>query len=318
MIQNKVVFIQCIFGLLAILINFLFPEFVEDFRYYLLGIAILLTGMPHGAIDHIISFELNDHSQTIKNNLQFYGSYLGLIIIYSLLWIYFPMFSFISFMLITLYHFGQADAMRFDLEPFWRWAIHLSRGITVVGLILFANPDYTSPVIESVTGISIAQVVTGFLSISVLKTGLALCYPVMFIITSLFQYHRFSDFTTALLDAAVVSLLFFYCDTIWAFSIYFGIWHAFNHIRVMIRFMRLKGTKAGWIWFYKKSFLYSFLSYLGIALLYFILDAFGSEELLVFLLFIAISVMTLPHMLIVEKMYGMFGKSIAGPEAEAH
>ena len=82
--------------------------------------------------------------------------------------------------------------------------------------------------------------------------------------------------------------------------------------------MRLKGTKAGWIWFYKKSFLYSFLSYLGIALLYFILDAFGSEELLVFLLFIAISVMTLPHMLIVEKMYGMFGKSIAGPEAEAH
>lgn len=315
MIKNKLLFVQCIIGLLAILINQLFPQFVQDFRYYLLAIAILLTGMPHGAIDHIIADELHSLGK-YGSRIRFYLIYLGLMAFYTLMWVYLPLFSFILFMLITLYHFGQADAMRFDAGKALQWILHISRGITVVGLILFADPAYTSPVIESVTGFSLLSFVSSNTDLNMLQLWLAGLYPIIFTAALIIKPHAFKDKITGLLDAIVVSLLFLYCDTIWAFSVYFGLWHAFNHIRVMIRFMKLNGVDAGWKWFYKRSFLFSLISYLGILGIYFVLNAFGNENLLVFLLFIAIAVVTLPHMLIVEKMYGLFGHQIAGPHAE--
>lgn len=315
MVKNKLLFFQCIIGLLAILINQLFPQFVTDYRYYLLAIAILLTGMPHGAIDHIIADELHTLGK-YGSKIRFYLTYLGLMVFYTLMWVYLPLLSFILFMLITLYHFGQADAMRFDAGISLQWILHISRGITVVGLILFADPAYTSPVIESVTGFSLLTFSTANFDLQMLQYALAGLYPLVYLIAVFARPHAFPDKFSGLLDSVTVSLLFLYCDTIWAFSVYFGLWHAFNHIRVMIRFMRLNGVDANWKWFYKRSFLFSAISYAGIIGIYFLLNAFGNENLLVFLLFIAIAVMTLPHMLIVEKMYGLFGYQIAGPHAD--
>jgi 23S rRNA pseudoU1915 N3-methylase RlmH len=46
----------------------------------------------------------------------------------------------------------------------------------------------------------------------------------------------------------------------------------------------------------------------GLLLIYYLVEAFGNEALLVAILFTLISVITLPHMLVVEQMYRAFDK----------
>jgi hypothetical protein len=55
--------------------------------------------------------------------------------------------------------------------------------------------------------------------------------------------------------------------------------------------------------FYRKAALFTVLSFVMLAGLYAGLRAFGDRVEMIALLFILIAVMTLPHMLIVERLY---------------
>ena len=77
----------------------------------------------------------------------------------------------------------------------------------------------------------------------------------------------------------------------------------------MLDFLSSKNEQIGFGWFYKETALFSAISYIGLVLIYFLVEAFGDEALLVAILFTLISVITLPHMLVVEQMYRAFDKA---------
>jgi Brp/Blh family beta-carotene 15,15'-monooxygenase len=299
---SKRIWIQTAVATAAILINLLAPQFAENTRYLLLALVILFIGMPHGALDHHIDGNLEGWNPYSLNKW-FYGWYLSAIAVYSVIWIIFPFFSFMFFLLITLYHFGQADAERFRLTGWSKWVIHLSRGITVVGLIVFGDLEYSSSVIEAVTDISIYQIISEQYNPAQLMWLVASVYPVCYVLITVLKSTEIDHKLTYLVDALIVPLLFIYCDLVWAFAIYFGLWHSFNHALVMLNYLRSKEHEVTFGWFFKESFLFSLLSYLGLLFVYNMLNAFGNEELLVSLLFVVIAVLTLPHMLVVEKLY---------------
>lgn len=293
-------------GLTALALNILFPDVIYEIRFWVLGLVILVIGMPHGALDHIIAFKAFDQPKNLKNQAIFYGSYLGIMLLYGIFWILFPFTGFMIFLLMTLYHFGQADAERFAFDGWAKHGLLYARGITVVGLILFSSdPYYSSSIIEEVTGFSIAAHVFQFIQPALLSLILAMVYPVLYTIIVGFKNKALLGSLFSL-DAITVPLLFYYCDPIFAFSVYFGCWHAFNHTKTMLNYLENHGMEVSFGWFYKNTFLYSVISYAGLIALYFVLQAFGNEELLVALLFILISVLTLPHMFVVEKMYGNY------------
>ncbi len=299
---------QSVIALIAIIINIVVPEFAENSRYFLLAIIILLIGMPHGALDHHIDGNLEGWNPYTLNK-RFYTQYFLLMGIYSVVWIYFPFFSFMFFLLITLYHFGQADAMRFDFTGLEKWSIHLSRGITVVGLIIFGDLEYSSSIIEAVTDISIYKASIGVYNLEIAKWLIAGFYPFIYILTLVFSKQHIEHKFTYLIDAIVVSALFLYCDLVWAFAVYFGIWHSYNHALIMLRYLTSKKHSVNFAWFFKQSFLFSLLSYIGLLFVYNMLNAFGNEELLVSLLFVVIAILTLPHMMVVEKLYTRWDRS---------
>lgn len=294
---------QVLAGSLAILLNLVFPGFIEDIRYFVLAAVILVIGMPHGALDHLIAFRAFGVNREPGNVALFYSMYLGILILYGLMWFWFPLFSMILFLFMTLYHFGQADAERFDLPRAGIYVLQFSRGFTVVGLILFgADPFYSSAIIQEVTGYSFAAHLFPVVSPSLILVCLAALYPLAYLLVQL-KYAKPVLGSWLSADAVVVPLLFALCDPVFAFSMYFGIWHSYNHTQTMLRFMRTPEKLKGFKWFYRETFLYSVLSYAGLIVLYVLFKAFGNEELLVALLFIIISVLTLPHMFVVEKMY---------------
>ena len=302
MSTSQRILIQTVIALIAIIINYVAPEFAENSRYLLLAIIILLIGMPHGALDHHIDGNLEGWNPYTLNK-RFYTQYFFLMGIYSVFWIYFPFFSFMFFLLITLYHFGQADAMRFNVTGLEKWSIHLARGITVVGLIIFGDLEYSSSIIEAVTNISIYKASIGVYNPNIVKWVVAGFYPFIFILIVLFSKQHIAHKLIYFIDAIIVSALFFYCDLVWAFAVYFGIWHSYNHALIMLKYLNSKKHSVNFAWFFKQSFLFSLLSYIGLLFVYNMLSAFGNEELLISLLFVVIAILTLPHMMVVEKLY---------------
>ena len=81
-----------------------FSEVSLEFQLLFSSFFILLIGIPHGAIDHVLFFKKRSLSQ-----LQFYSIYLGLILIFLVLWIFFPFWSLLLFLLISAFHFGESQ-----------------------------------------------------------------------------------------------------------------------------------------------------------------------------------------------------------------
>lgn len=302
------ILLQTFIAIIAILFNLIAPELAERSRYFLLGVVILIIGMPHGALDHHIDGNLEGWNPYTLN-LKFYSQYFILMGIYSVVWIFYPFFSFMFFLLITLYHFGQADAMRFNYIGIEKWLIHITRGITVVGLIIFGNFEYASSIIEAVTNISLYKESIGFINPELVKWTIASLYPITYLLVIGLSKQKSEFKLIYLVDALIVPLLFIYCDLVWAFAIYFGIWHSYNHALIMLKYLTSKRHTVNFAWFFKQSFLFSLLSYIGLLFVYNMLNAFGNEELLVSLLFVVIAILTLPHMMVVEKLYTRWDRS---------
>lgn len=306
--NNDLITIQVFVALIIIVLNVFISDWFESIRYYALAASVLIIGMPHGALDHKIYFKALHKEETIATQVKFYMGYLFIVLVYAWLWYVQPFIGFLLFMMFTLYHFGQSDTERLELNGWLKQLFILARGLSIAGLILFgSDPFYTSRVVESVTGISLISIVYNFTTVENLRLFFALLYPTVYLISSFFSSKvPLKNWLT--IDAFMVPLLFSWVDPIFAFAIYFGLWHGYNHTKTMLDFMSTPEHKYGFKWFYKETALYSIISYVGLLLIYYLVEAFGNEALLVAILFTLISVITLPHMLVVEQMYRAFDK----------
>ena len=105
------------------------------------------------------------------------------------------------------------------------------------------------------------------------------------------------------INTAALSGLFVAVHPLVAFAIYFGLWHSLGHILELVRFFNRTGEPTSLPGFYRKAALYTVISFVGLGILYAATQSFGLQDQMVALLFILISVMTLPHMIIVERLY---------------
>lgn len=121
------------------------------------AIMIGATGIPHGALDHIIAKTTATNKGQSFSIQQFLGRYILAILLYSASWIFFPGISLIIFLLISAWHFGETDLS--NAVDTWPW--NLSRllwGSLVLMIILLSHFEETSSVVLRITqGSEIAQ-----------------------------------------------------------------------------------------------------------------------------------------------------------------
>ncbi|MDX1585319.1 MAG: Brp/Blh family beta-carotene 15,15'-dioxygenase [Balneolaceae bacterium] len=291
-------------AVLAVTISsLLFPEIMISLRYYILGLSMLLIGIPHGAIDHLISSKLYNLKGDTTDRLKFYIPYLLLMLLMGLVWILSGLAGFILFALITMYHFGQADIEHFNFPITARWVLIFSRGLMILSLIIFVNVSYTFPVIAEATGFALQEmewlIENGYL----LGMILGLQHPIIMLAASYrFRQRLPSAWWYPVLDTLVILFLFTFNDPIIGFSIYFSLWHSMGHVMEMKEFFNEMGESFSVVKFYKLALPFTLISLAGLFLIYMVNNAYGMEEEMVSLLFILISVLTLPHILVVEKM----------------
>jgi Brp/Blh family beta-carotene 15,15'-monooxygenase len=100
------------------------------------SLFILLIGIPHGAIDHILLFRKREMSQ-----ITFYGIYLGLIIGFVVLWHITPVISLLFFLLISAFHFGESQFSDISFNKILRYTFYFFWGLCLLSSLMFYNVD---------------------------------------------------------------------------------------------------------------------------------------------------------------------------------
>jgi Brp/Blh family beta-carotene 15,15'-monooxygenase len=182
--------------------------------------------------------------------------------------------------------------------------VYLSRGLFLIGLPIAAFPGLVDPIFDAIAGVrpttwpglgpQSASVSAGLVGQHVLVLGAA----------ALTADVEGRDVGREALNVTVLAALFGAVHPLVAFSVYFGLWHSLGHILELLRFFRRRETAPATIPdFYRKAALFTILPFVGLIGLYWATQAFGSTDQMIALLFIIIAVMTLPHMIIVERLY---------------
>lgn len=300
--SRQFLFIAYPVSFVFILISILAPELSVTLAPWLVILSVFLIGIPHGAIDHIIAAEIFDMRLKLKHQLLFYGSYLFLMFILGAVWIFFPIAGMIIFLLISVYHFGQADMEDFLVEskPFhWFW--YNLRGAFIMVLIIFSEISITYPILEQAMNLSDGTL-QSVISNPTFALGLFTGFYFAFMFSGIALGH-FSNWKLFFIDNLALMALFYFSGPLIGFAIYFAVWHSAGHIFEMREYFNSKSKSLSILSFYKLSMPFTLISVVGLLILVYAQNAFGVQDMFLTLMFILISVLTLPHMLIVHKMY---------------
>ncbi|MFB6097557.1 MAG: Brp/Blh family beta-carotene 15,15'-dioxygenase [Salinibacter sp.] len=290
--------------LLTVLVGVWSGAALGAWAFGVLFVAVVLTGMPHGAIDHLVAARLWNLDRTWTDQAKFYGGYLALMALYGGFWIVAPAWSLGLFLVMTMYHFGQADLAYWHLSPLPARLLYLSRGLFLIGGPVAAFPEIVAPIFEAIGGVHLGNWPLVSTAPEALFAGLTVQHVLALGLATPWAAPS-ANWATGreLLNVAVLAALFGLVHPLVAFSVYFGAWHALGHILELLRFFRRRGETMSLTDFYREAALFTVLPFVGLGLLYALTQSFGLEHQTIALLFIVIAIMTLPHMVVVERLY---------------
>lgn len=290
-----------VFSVLMVLILFIAPKAVTALNTVLAPCLIVFLGIPHGAADHRI-FQTLQRSQLIKVNMTgFYASYLGLMLGYAGLWYWSPTLSLGAFLGLSCYHFGQSNWNYLNIRnPYSLALIHLLYGIMVLIVPILWHIEEATPIIEAILGYSLPPLDKEY--------RLVIIASVVFLnIAVMGGMWRCGAIDTRQLGLEVIQLfvlviVFMFCPLLLGFSIYFAAWHALSSIQDQIQFFRSYRSNYNWWQYVKECLPYTVLSIVGLIGFVYGVPLANFEQGLG-ILFIFLSLITLPHMVLIDMLY---------------
>lgn len=263
------------------------------------GIAvagILIAGIPHGAMDHVTaSFLEGTKFRLFKYLIQYTLSAL----LYLAVWFLFPGVALLLFLLLTAWHFGETDLVCFTnkkISPI----IIFGYGFCLLMWLLMKDADTTLQWIQLISGKEeyVDAVITALSSVP---------HLLWLVLSAVMIFITVINDQTKWLPAFVFFCFLFvsvYTSLILGFIIYFTGWHslqALQHIRLSVF------KHSGLV----KLVLNALPATLGSVVLLFVIITYGKEEWVqsssLPSLFILLSVLTLPHMAEMHRLYTVKG-----------
>ena len=261
-------------------------------------VLMLLFGIPHGAIDHVLHFSELKNTYKIRNLISFLSFYLLTMLMYTGSWIFFPEFSLYFFLVASCYHFGQ-NQLHYagqGKSVFLKKAMYCLWGTAILLSLLHFNADEAKVLVAPISSFLanfILQEFTGVIIILLWTTWLTIYVAL--------ERPSSEILSLELLEVIVLLVLFTRVSLILGFAVFFGLWHSYKAIRIEMEKLSHGNEHFNWRVFFKKSLPLTMLSMVGIALLIYFRSSITSTLSPLLLFFIAISVLTMPHMLVFER-----------------
>lgn len=213
------------------------------YQYVPLVASVLLLGLPHGAVDHLLVARSRGEGLTPRWMGLVGGLYLVLGALYGAVWFQWPVPAFAFFILLTWGHWGQGElyplvelvGVDYLDRRDGQVLTVLVRGGAPMVLPLVAFPDQYAFVARSLVGLFDpgATAVLDPLFEPATRAGIAGLYGLAVLVTLLLGSARTERPRAWLVDATELGLLtvyFLLVPPVLAIGIYFTLWHSLRHI----------------------------------------------------------------------------------------
>ena len=268
--------------------------------------GLLTLGVPHGAADLLVADHVVRKDGGQFRAVPFLAAYLGRILMFGIiLWI-FPVLGLLLFLLISAFHFGETDLARHELAGVAGKLFTISYGLMLLGMLLLSHLEEVYPLLVFLDRGS--DMIGRMGMIERQRPLLLLTLFTALIVTAIMVHLRYHDFFRNWLHKEailfpIMLLLLWRLPLLVGFTFYFIGWHSVLSLQSIMRYLiRINGVSAGVVW--KQILLYSGLAVAGTALIGASGYMFTEVNAMLWYAFMALAVLTGPHMEVMHDMYG--------------
>ncbi|MFS0729263.1 Brp/Blh family beta-carotene 15,15'-dioxygenase [Curtobacterium sp. 1P10AnD] len=200
------------------------------------AVSILVFGLPHGALDHLVPARLRPGTGTVRSILVVVALYVVVGSATAALWAAAPLVGFVLFVAITWFHWGQGDLfvdrLLGDGVPM-RWGAALTvclRGALPMVVPFVTQPDDALRVVTG-TATSVGGAAHGVLAVPVVVRVAGAVVVLGLVVAHLVALRRAGvPLARQAWEDAVLLLTFAVVPPVLAVGLYFTLWHAVRHI----------------------------------------------------------------------------------------
>lgn len=283
--MNRIESLAKVAGLIICLIFIYLQESYSAVQFSIFGIILLSIGIPHGAIDHLIS-----NPQLDKKGLgKFLGIYLSLISLYLVFWYFLPLLALLAFLIMSAYHFGQTHFLNSPVPKNNSWLLFTTRGGYFLFAILLGDWEATKLILSPLV------------DLEYLNQSRLLLVATFLVTTLLAQAILGPKFTKHnLFELIILGPILYSSPLLIGFVVYFGFWHALPSMMTEFKFLRTFEAYDSLKKFVFQLLPFSLISFIGIGLILFLGLKFLEDSELILLFFAMISLISFPHILFMD------------------
>ena len=290
--MSKIIIFRIVVTTFFIILSCLFSVNYQD----MFGFSLILSvGLIHGANDLLI-IKRNTSSDTNFSQFKSFIKYFGIVLAGLIFFYFFPSFALISFILVSIYHFGEQhiEAIPLDknLKNSRRYISIISHGILLFTIIFMNN---TKVVVDVFSSFNIVFLNYSFLIIILIITSIL--YASILIIKKDLQPFLISE----ILFFGLFYFLSITSSLILCFSVYFIFFHSILSIKDQVKYIYGSNNSKSLKRYIKNSLPYFILALIFL-ILFFIYSEIDNNDLLP-IIFTFLAAITFPHVLVIEKMY---------------
>ena len=252
--------------------------------------AVVLIGLPHGALDGAIAIHLG-FSRRMILFIRFLLLYVGMAGLVIAAWIVAPALCLLGFLVISMIHFGAGDARH---GSGWvRGAEVLAHGGLVVAGISQMHRGETDVIFAYLTGGDTMLVWQGLDMLTVIVgVSLVVCLAQAL-------WHR--RWRGTALELGVLAVLFALTPPLVGFAVYFCCVHSARHVAAIMSGLRQHMSANAML---LQTLVFTVASWLaGAAAIWWFADMADPQPVILRVVFIGLAALTVPHMILVDGFY---------------
>ena len=249
--------------------------------------GIVMIGLPHGALDGAVAMHIG-LVKKLSNLIKFMLAYISLAVFVVIVWMFFPTFSLIAFLGISLLHFGYGDAKNGEgITKFAEAVAH--GGLVIVGISQFHRGE-----VDEIFYYLIKQdTSTIWLTMNIASIGV-----IAAIATCLLQTSKDVKWSSTTLELLLVGVVIAIAPPLLGFSLYFCLIHSARHFSRIYRMIKQNVANTT---IKTQAILFTVACWLA-ALVAFVLFADFSDPgpTILRIIFIGLAALTVPHMILID------------------
>ncbi len=294
-LSNHKIWVSCL-TIALVLLAFLMPTMIGTYGGYLAMTLILLLGVPHGATDHILFRHVKkDYDKGWLS--RFFVRYFLLMGLLALTWWILPSLALLVFLAISAYHFGQSQWHHLKTSKSVKNALYISWGAFVLAAPLLWNYTETAPIVEHLIGVEILLSIDYQFFIPLFLIVVIVLQTLLLYTKNIISRRRLIEEWSILL---LFSCLFYSTSLLLGFAVYFVFWHSLDSVNDQINQLRKINpdyTLKNYLW---QVAPFTLIAFGSIGLFAWYSPAALMTDVWVSQFFILISIVTLPHSLLMD------------------